>query len=219
MSQPPFTAAEVRRLAHEMRTEYLTKPHESEPVALALDAFAARLEQDAHAETLLADVQQKWSGVGASAADTQAASLEAKAREEGRREVLREIAEREPVHDGLCLWCDGYQPQSLQSNIHKPDCLWLRAHQATQPQVKQDERQRDYFVSPAARTLVERGAVALAREQDQQQAREAGRAEVLRAITKVLEYAKVGDCCYGGSCIAGDIADMLEKAIAPPVKA
>lgn len=43
--------------------------------------------------------------------------------EEGRREILREIAAMEPLADGpfaeFCVFCGPAK--------HKPDCLWLRA--------------------------------------------------------------------------------------------
>ncbi len=47
----------------------------------------------------------------------------AKAREEGRREVLREIAAfKDPMigEDNQCGFCHGY-------THHEPNCLWLRA--------------------------------------------------------------------------------------------
>ncbi len=55
-------------------------------------------------------------------------------REEGRREVLREIAKMDPLcgpyHDednGSCHFCFEHEMTTLMRDRHKPDCLWLRA--------------------------------------------------------------------------------------------
>jgi hypothetical protein len=47
-----------------------------------------------------------------------------RARQEGRLEVLREVAKQNPFDDaGMCNFCGDVDG-------HKPDCLWLRAQQA-----------------------------------------------------------------------------------------
>lgn len=73
-----------------------TYKHFGTRAAVMLDAFAARLESDADE------------------------------REQGRREVLAEVAKLYPyAHGGTCLFCS--------ADEHAPTCLWLRAQQAVTP--------------------------------------------------------------------------------------
>src|SRR5690349_14456267 len=93
-----FTAAEVRRLADELRTVQFP---ETLRYAQALMAYADRLEQDEREEasaTKLADALTDKTNL-----------FYQNAREEGRREVYAEIAERDPAvsddGDSYCFFC------------------------------------------------------------------------------------------------------------------
>jgi hypothetical protein len=50
-------------------------------------------------------------------------------REEGRREILKEIAKLEgPIDDfNQCWFCDTYNAPPNETSKHAPNCLWLRA--------------------------------------------------------------------------------------------
>lgn len=117
-----FTAAEVRRLADELRTVQFP---ETLRYAQALMAYADRLEQDEREEasaTKLADALTDKTNL-----------FYQNAREEGRREVYAEIAERDPAvsddGDSYCFFC-GAIVDILE---HEPDCLWLKAQQIRTP--------------------------------------------------------------------------------------
>lgn len=95
----------------------------------ALDAFAQRLERD---ESGPAIRFTKAYMVGPKAdVDVYEESL----REEGRREVLKEIAalkcDSVSGDMGACNFCD---PDIMSSEAHRTNCLWLRAQQVTNSQ-------------------------------------------------------------------------------------
>ena len=52
-------------------------------------------------------------------------------REEGRREVLREIAAIDPWSDrgyeGFCNFCGACMDKGAFGSTHEPSCLWLKA--------------------------------------------------------------------------------------------
>lgn len=105
-----FTAAEVRRLAEVYQLE---AEHVDMRIAAMLDAFAARLEQD--------------DSFGREA-KTMADSAFELGREEGRREILAEIARIDdpvsPKH-GWCWFCGAGNPRGDAQ--HGPNCAWRRA--------------------------------------------------------------------------------------------
>src|SRR5690242_9316970 len=53
--------------------------------------------------------------------------------EEGRREVLREIAKLSPCNVSSCTFCCGSYEIQTDTWAHKPDCLWLRAKAVKEP--------------------------------------------------------------------------------------
>ncbi len=57
-------------------------------------------------------------------------------REEGRKDVLREIAaikDPESGYEGFCLFCEASIKIPIEDGVyerHKPSCLWFRAQSA-----------------------------------------------------------------------------------------
>ena len=111
-----FTAAEVRALAHAC-TSHAT-------IKAMLLAFAERLDVDALEPELSEYVDAlKFEQAMKDAVEG--------AKEEGRREVLREVAKLAPVNAfSNCTFCDGGYRVLLNGYDHTPSCLWLRAQSA-----------------------------------------------------------------------------------------
>lgn len=67
-----------------------------------------------------------------------------KYREEGRREILAEIASLPwveyvgPCDAARCFYCGG-EWDRYNTDIHNSNCLWLRAQQALAPEAKRPE--------------------------------------------------------------------------------
>jgi hypothetical protein len=53
----------------------------------------------------------------------------AQGREEGRREVLREIAKLDPIEQNSdhCYYCGSWPGDPMMREAHEPTCLWLQA--------------------------------------------------------------------------------------------
>ena len=129
-----FTQAECRSTAAMIRQVY---PHWSRWADM-LDAFAARLEDNEDGRAALSMNDPAIVALIDRAAE--------KLREEGRREVLREVAAIDPaewsenyncIHG--CYFCHKSWPgqeqfypqeQMVSASFHKPTCLWLRAQEA-----------------------------------------------------------------------------------------
>lgn len=116
-----FTAEQVRRVLQGMAQMHTDTTVDGIAVSALLGAFASRLTEVAlHADAFKMVAQA-----------LDAAQLDfSRGLEEGRREILREIAALRPPVDWSdtvprCGWCDLVRG-------HLPTCLWLRAQQATQ---------------------------------------------------------------------------------------
>lgn len=118
MTPPAFTAADVRRLANVFPPEQDCHCDECDR-SRALTAYAARLQGDEY-DTV------------ADGKTYETAPTREELREEGRREILAEIAtlpELTEYDSEECRLCGGYQ--SEEGVQHEPGCLLVRAQQAT----------------------------------------------------------------------------------------
>lgn len=145
---PRFTAAEVRAARQQWLHEaVLADSHSStvDGLAAMLDAFAQRLEQEGYFQGYKSDLPHpRMAATGTEGrcelcrlVDSPLHGTPEQWREEGRREVLREIAKRDPFDPtgdmGMCNFCfDGnWDEDRSATNGHRPTCLWLRAQEAT----------------------------------------------------------------------------------------